>query len=243
MKNFTFGWVAGHLTNNPIAFSTQKGHGTAADAQAFYEETKDDALGRRLEWFEIEDTDDTDTASAYPCAFQTWHNGGLKKSATHYSNEFYEDGKSHFEVFVERHEKSNTFAMLHICESEAEYKAKISELFGDDNDDAELMAFVNEGGVKDLSLTRNYPKVLFLYSFQGTELSAIADSDTHAKEWCQDDDFCFLSIKSSIPDEATHTWIAAGNDGEPSDEFKAGFKKRKGDSGNRSSGRIGHRRP
>lgn len=72
------------------------------------------------------------TISKYPCAFQVWSNGGLQKSATHYSDECYEDGESHFAAFVERHNTSNTFATLVVCESEAEYQTKLKELFGDE---------------------------------------------------------------------------------------------------------------
>ena len=72
---------------------------------------------------------------SYPCAFQTWYDGGICKSATHYSNEFYEDGESHYEAFVERHENSGTFATLHVCETKEEYDAKIVELFGNEEDE------------------------------------------------------------------------------------------------------------
>jgi hypothetical protein len=72
-----------------------------------------------------------DSPNRFPAAFQTWHNGGLQKSSTYYSDVFH-DGKSEYDSFVDHHHNSNTFAELHICNNEAEYDALISYLFGDE---------------------------------------------------------------------------------------------------------------
>ena len=77
------------------------------------------------------------TANKYPCAFQSWDNGGKQKSSTYYSGEFYPDGQSHYESFVEGHNNSDTFATLHICETEEAYDVLYDELFGKETTDTE----------------------------------------------------------------------------------------------------------
>ena len=73
----------------------------------------------------------TERPNRFPAAFQTWHNGGLQKSSTYYSDVLY-DGVSEYASFVERHHNTNTFAQLHIANNEAEYDDLISDLFGDE---------------------------------------------------------------------------------------------------------------
>ena len=66
---------------------------------------------------------------SFPIAFQSWDNGGIQTSSVYYSNRFH-DGVSEFNSFVEKHETSNTFATLHICNNMEEWDAAYEELFG-----------------------------------------------------------------------------------------------------------------
>ena len=71
----------------------------------------------------------------FPIAFQSWHNGSVQTSSVHYSNRFYQNGESEFSAFVDKHERSNTFATLHICNSVEEWDEVYRYLFGDEGED------------------------------------------------------------------------------------------------------------
>lgn len=80
----------------------------------------------------FEEKDMLTSLFAFPIAFQSWDNGGKQISSIHYSNR-YNDGVSEFDSFVAKHETSNTFATLHICNNMEEWNKVYEELFGGEN--------------------------------------------------------------------------------------------------------------
>ena len=71
------------------------------------------------------------TPGMFPIAFQSWQNGGIQTSSIYFSNRFYDNGESEYDAFVSKHEDSNTFATLHICNNLEEWIATDIELFGE----------------------------------------------------------------------------------------------------------------
>lgn len=71
------------------------------------------------------------TPGMFPIAFQSWQNGGIQTSSIHFSNRFYDNGESEYDAFVSKHEDSNTFATLHICNNLEEWIVTDIELFGE----------------------------------------------------------------------------------------------------------------